>query len=303
MKKFVRISLAILLLGSGNLFALEINSITPSRGEPDTSITVTGQDFSSETGILLGEQATSSRLITANRLEFRVPQLPPGNYALQAIQNGVVVTEGFSFEILTPTPHISDLIPNNLDICTSVPERTLLVSGRNFMSGALVLLNENALSTEVISSTRLEVGLRDFQQAGVYGVAVRNPDGTTSLPHSLWVNSIPEITSVEPGDEFVNYYEVIIRGKNFRFNSTLLVKEPEGSVIGQSEQQLSFNSGRPDSSSGLVANAVQKDHLTYVNCETLIYHRMVRTNQPRDLRLQIFNPDGQATGLYEVTLP
>ncbi|PLX81054.1 MAG: hypothetical protein C0616_06240 [Desulfuromonas sp.] len=303
MKKLVGITLTLLLLGSSGLFALEISSITPSRGEPGTPVVVNGRGFSSETGILLGEQPTPSRPAAENRLEFTVPQLPPGQYSLRVMQAGEMVAEGSSFEILAATPHISGITPDNLNICSSSPERVLQVTGRNFLPGALVLLNENAIPTDVISSSRIEANLREFQQAGVYGISVRNLDGTTSLPHSLWVNSIPEITSVEPGSEFVNYYEVVVRGKNFRFNSTLLVKEPEGSVIGQSEQQLSFNSRRQDSSGGLVANAPQKDRLVYVDCETLVYHRFTRTNQPRDLRLQVFNPDGQATSLYEVTLP
>ena len=149
--------------------------------------------------------------------------------------------------------------------------------------------------SRVISSTSIEAQLPGFQEPGVYGVSVRNQEGATSLPHSLWVNSTPEIDSVEQGADFVNYYEVIIHGKNFLFNSTLVVKEPEDSALGQTYQQLSSVS--PKSAASQVSISPQGDRLIYVDCQTLIYHRY-RTSRAKDLRLQIFNTDGRKTDLY-----
>ena len=134
----------------------------------------------------------------------------------------------------------------------------------------------------------------------MYGVSVSNQDGATSLPHSLWVNSTPEINSVERGADFVNYYEVIIHGKNFLFNSTLVVVEQEDSALGQTYQRLSSLSPKGDESQ--VSVSPQEYRLIYVDCQTLIYHRY-RTSRAKDLRLQVFNSDGRKSYQYYVALP
>lgn len=100
--------------------------------------------------------------------------------------------------------------------------------------------------------------------------------------------TIPEILTVERGEDQVNHYQVIIRGRNFHFNSTLVVNEPEDSTIGRTLQQLSFDSR---------VNVLGRDiftqkmtRLDYDDCQTLIYHRYPTSFQDKDLSLQIEGP-------------
>jgi len=201
--------------------------------------------------------------------------------------------------VMAPTPQVTSINPSILDACPVDSQNHLQINGRNFLPGAVLLVNDRVVPSSVVSSSSIEAQLPGPQEPGVYGVSVRNQEGATSLPHSLWVSSTPEIESVEQGADFVNYYEVIIHGKNFLFNSTLVVKEPEDSPLSQSYQQLSSVS--PNSAGSQVIISPQ-NRVIYVDCQTLIYHRY-RTSRAKDLGLQVFNPDGRKTDLYHVTLP
>jgi len=258
-----------------------------------------GGPFSSQTQPFLGEQYIAPRTILKNYMEFTVPYLPPGVYTLTVQDNTMVAANSYQFEVIAPTPQVTNINPSILDACPIDSFNHLQITGRNFLPGAVLLVNDRVVPSTVISSTSIETQLPGFQEPGVYGVSVRNQLGATSLPHSLWVNSTPVIYSIEQGADFVNYYEVIIHGKNFLFNSTLVVKEPEDSAINQTYQQLS--SGSPQNASSQVSASPQ-NRLIYVDCQTLIYHRY-RTSRAKDMRLQIFNPDGRKTDLYHVTLP
>lgn len=302
MKKILWITFFWIVLITGQTPALEITSLAPVRGTPGTLVGISGGPFSPQTLPFLGEQYVSPLQISENYIEFTVPYLPPGNYSLTVQDNTMSAAQSYLFEVMAPTPQITNLSPSILDVCTMTPENQLQVNGRNFLPGAVLLVNDRVVSSRVISSTSLEAQLPGFQNPGVYGVSVRNPDGATSLPHSLGVNSIPEINSVERGAEFVNYYEVIIHGKNFLFNSTLVVKEPEASTIGQTYLQLFFVP-KKRSQGGMDINAPQRNRLIYVDCQTLIYLRYPSSFQNKDLGLQVFNPDGQNTNQHFVVLP
>jgi hypothetical protein len=297
MKKIPWVTFVCIVLITGQTLALEITSLAPVRGTPGTLVGISGGPFSPQTQPFLGEQYVTPRITLKNYMEFAVPYLPPGNYTLTVQDNTMVAAQAYKFEVMAPTPQVTNINPSILDACPIDPQNQLQISGRNFLPGAVFLVNESAVLSSVISSTLLEVQLPALQKPGVYGGSVRNPDGATSLPLSLWVNSTPEINSVERGADFVNHYEVIIHGKNFTANSTLVVKDPEDSTIGQAYQQFSFVSRNR------TAHISPRNRVTYVDCQTLIYHRYPSSFQVKDLRLQVFNPDGRKTDQYYVALP
>jgi hypothetical protein len=304
MKKSLWATLMLLILAAPQSQALDITSLAPNRGTPGTLVAIDGGPFSPQAQAVIGEQYTTPRVVFENHLEFLVPNLPPGNYLLTVQDNTAVARQSFQFEVMAPTPEVSSLSPRMLDICSGDSQNQILVNGRNFLPGAVVLLNGNVVPSERQSSTAMEAQLMDFQKPGVYGVTVRNPDGGLSLPYSLSVNSVPEIYSIERGAEFVTYYEIIIHGKNFQFNSTLVLQEPGNSNSGQNDQQLSFTPRSSSSSEGGGTNiAPQRDRLIYVDCQTLIYRRYPSSFQGKELGLQIFNPDGGNTGLHYVNMP
>jgi len=304
MKQTLWATLMVLFLSTAQSHALDITALAPNRGTPGTLVAIDGGPFSPQAQPVIGEQYVSPRVVFENHLEFLVPNLPPGNYLLTVQDATTVARQSFQFEVMAPTPEVSSLIPRTLDICSGDSENQIQVNGRNFLPGAAVLLNGNIVPSERLSSTAMEAQMTDFQKPGVYGVTVRNPDGGISLPYSLSVNSVPEIYSIERGAEFVTYYEIIIHGKNFQFNSTLVLQESGNSNFGQNTQQLSFTPRSSASSEGGGTTiAPQRDRLIYVDCQTLIYRRYPSSFQGKELGLQIFNPDGGNTGLHYVTMP
>ncbi|MGK2952998.1 MAG: IPT/TIG domain-containing protein, partial [Thiobacillus sp.] len=287
----------------GQSFALEIISLAPSRGAPGTLVTVSGGPFSATTQPFLGSHYVAPLHILENRLEFTAPYLPPGQYLLTVQNEDLVAEQAFQFEVMAPVPRITELNPSNYDVCHLEDGQQLEVSGQNFLPGAVLLVNDIVVPTNVVEPTRIEARLRGFRQPGVYGVLVRNPDDATSLPHSLWINSIPNISSIEQGAEFLEYYEVIIRGKNFLPNSILVVKEPEDSLTGQYYRQFSFVARNRDVSGGMSAITPHKDRLVFIDCQTLVYYRYPVVSQKKSLGFMVLNPDGNKTDLYYADLP
>ena len=291
-------------MGIAPVSAIEVVSLAPNQGAPGTLVEVGGGPFSGATEVFLGERFVPPLRVNESSLEFTVPYLRPGNYLLTVQNDRDVAEQNFNFEVLAPTPLISNIDPQNLDVCRPGPEAPLQVAGRNFLEGAVVLIDDVVVPTTFAGPASLEARLQGSRRPGVYGVKVRNPDGATSLPHSLWIDSIPEIISVEQGNEFVNYYEVVIHGKNFLASSTLVVREPDDSLIGQAWRQFSFGA-RPDRGGFGGGNTIapQRDRLVYVDCQTLIYYRYSNISQEKELELTVINPEGHKTDPYFVSLP
>ena len=277
--------------------SLEVNSIEPSRAAPGTLVSVVGNNFPKDILVSLGNVNLKPRIIQKNNIKFTVPNLVVGSYVLTIEDLKSESSISYSFEILAPAPLISTITPRSLDACNLDPEYQVSIYGRNFTPESTLLLDEKVVSSQFLNSNHIEAELPNNLSPGIFGVVVRNPDGATSLPYSVTVNNKPEIYDVERGDELVNSYEIIIHGKNFEFNSILVVNEPEDNSIGLPFQQLTI----------FARVGSEKDYniskVTYKDCQTLIYRRYPASFQNREIGLQIFNPDGERTELYYVNLP
>lgn len=300
-RTLLTVLLALLLTGASGL-ALEITSVAPTRATPGTRVILTGGIFSPQSRIYLGEQFVPPIQVLPRQLAFSVPPLPPGSYSLTVQDDVDAAVQPFTFEVLAPYPQIFALEPKNLDVCSDEGERLVRVAGSDFRAETLLLLDGKTIGSRVIDAATLEFPLPELP-AGVYGVEARNPDGTVSLPHSLWVNSVPEITGVERGDDFVNHYEMVIRGKNFFYNSILVVREPDPTAGSTGTRQLTYyaHRGAPAMSQGVLSG--QGERLQYYDCRTLVYQRFPSNFQDKALILQVINPDGKKTSPYAVTLP
>ncbi len=302
MKKSGLLLVAVMLLSSAPGSALEITAVAPQRALPATEVTVNGGPFSPQTQLFLGEQSVPLSRAQPGRLAFIVPALPPGNYTLAIHDQGQSVFAHLIFEVLAPPPEIAAIAPDNLDVCIDDAERIVQVSGRHFLADSRLLLDGKIVDSHFIDAGTLEFSVPALP-AGVYGVEARNPDGTASLPHSLWINSIPEILSVERGEDLVNNYDMILHGKNFFYNSILLIREPENPATGRGYRVSTLQAGIGDLSQRSNAMSMPGESLLYENCETLVYRRYPLNMQDKELQLQVINPDGKKTVPFTVTLP
>ena len=130
---------------------------------------------------------------------------------------------------------------------------------------------------------------------------VRNPEETFSGVLGLAIDGRPEISGVTQGDESVNvnYYNLIIDGRNFMQNSILMVMEDRS--IEQNSSQTAVDIKRVSS---LSANSIEREQILYVSCNRLIYQRYPYSSTAKNFRLQVVNPGaGGESSLVSVNAP
>ena len=113
---------------------------------------------------------------------------------------------------------------------------------------------------------------------------VRNGAEDSSVTVALAIETKPEIDQISIGDEFVNYYELRIDGRNFQQNSAVYV---DGQRIG--------------AHGGVETGS--RDQLVYVGCNRLIYLRHPYSPVTKDFRMQVINPDNEASRIVNVSAP
>lgn len=269
-------------LWTQSVAALEIRSISPSSAEPGAAIAVTGGPFSAGADILFGGEALQPVSVEPTRILFRLPELAEGDYLVLVREEDQVSPQGFVVRLMAPTPWISNLEPTRLEVCSEDFERQITISGRGFAPGAQVLVNQAAVPSTSVSPERIVVTLPELS-SGLHRIQVANPSGRQSLAHNVQISGIPEITSAVMGADQINHYELILMGRNFQFNSRLLVN---GVMIRDLAGQ------RPGS-----------EYVQIVDCRTLHYIRYPVTREPRSVTLQIINPDGAQSAPFSVTIP
>ena len=282
--------------------ALEVSSVSPGLVSPGGSVAITGGPFTPQTRVLLGNREIEPSAVSEGRLVFAVPQVEDGEYALQVRDDGEISARSFILRVAAPDPRIDALSPSNIDICSLEGEREVLVQGRHFQPGATLLLDGKTIASSRVSSEILSFAPPPLA-AGVYGIQAINPNGGRSVPRSLYVNDIPEIHNVYTGEEFVNYYQLVIEGKNFFFNSTLLVNEYLVGFFDLPPEQRVIPHQSSTSDPDKLASPRQSGNVRFVDCGTLIYNRYPYSTQPKNISLKIINPDGKTSSTWDISVP
>ncbi|HEY7744742.1 MAG TPA: IPT/TIG domain-containing protein [Desulfuromonadales bacterium] len=275
------------------LSAQEIVSVTPAIVTVGTTVTVSGGPFTPDMRIVVGEREIIPSRQGERLMVFTVPPLESGEYAVMLRTDGQVLPSPFTLHVVEPEPRIHGISPANIDECATAAERRITVSGESFSPGARLLLDGAAVPVDHGSETEI-VFYSPPLMGGLHHVQVVNPGDRTSLTFGLFVNSIPEIHSVEQGVDEVTYYELTIRGKNFLFNSNLVV---DGTTINPelvaSGAQVSI----------VPALQPKNDTVRYIDCGTLVYTRHPSSRQAKRISLQVVNPGGQPSPVYHLTAP
>jgi hypothetical protein len=112
---------------------------------------------------------------------------------------------------------------------------------------------------------------------------VRNlGDDTVSPPVALTIETKPEILAVRRGTELVNAYELVIEGRNFLQGSVLIV---DGKRL--------YGGG----------SGGERERIYYGGCESLTYLRFPYDTTPRSISLQVVNPTGEESNIYQMSSP
>lgn len=262
---------------------INILSIIPGQGEPGVTVTLSGTGFTDKTNAFLGAIGMPTKVIGPKILTFDIPDLPPGLYALFLKREDGVTSKPYNFILQAQKPVAMSISPDTIYNCTTGKEREVIVSGRNFQEGAQIMLDGAAIKCRVLSRESISFSVPFPLFSGLHQVQVKNPSDEVSGAVALFINTRPEILIVSQGEEFVNYYELIIEGKNFQQGSTLVV---DGARL---------NSG--------TAPAGEREKIVYIDCNRLVYQRHPYDLTQKSFSIQVINPNSEESPVVTVNAP
>ena len=302
MNRLVGVLAVLLILVPSGVRGLEVASVYPEVATPEAAVTLIGGPFEQGTQVMLGETLVEPRILSPRQLVFLVPELVPGAYALSLIDGTNHSEQVFQLQVVLPPPEINSLQPESIDECYDRSQHEVTLEGRHLQPQARVLLNNLVTPSEWINAGELRFEAPRLA-AGMYGVQVVNPDGSASLPHSLEYSNAPEISQVSVGEDFVNYYQLVIEGKNFFYRSILVVSEYPVGLSSLPPIQRSFRAQHAPTQFDSLRPQRQREALYYKDCHTMIYTRYPLSGESRRLVLRISNPDGKQSQTYEISVP
>lgn len=261
-----------------------ILSIIPAQGEPGSKVMIFGSGFGSQATAFLGSVEIPVRLTEGRQLEFSIPtQLDAGLYALYLKRADGVVSRPYNFTVLPLRPVLQSLSPDTVSACAVGDERDVTARGHNFLENSQLVFDGAVMRSRYQSPEALVFTVPNVS-GGLHQVVVRNSPDNSTVALGLMIESKPEIAQVMIGNEYVNYYELIIVGRNFHQNSSVYV---DGVRIG----------GQGG------ADLAEREKLIYVDCTKLIYQRHPYSRVNKDFRVMVMNPGGEASQAITVTAP
>lgn len=261
-----------------------ILSIIPVQAEPGSKVVLSGSGFGENASIYLGSIEITARVIDARQIEFYVPpQTEAGLYALYLKRSDGMIGRSYNFTVLPLRPKLTSLNPSTMSFCASGKEREVIAKGNNFGEMSLLFFDGAAVSSTLTSPESVSFAVPPVS-GGLHQVVVKNSPDNSSVPLTLVVETKPEIGQVTVGSEYVNYYELLITGRNFTQNSSIYV---DGIQIGGRGGQ----------------DMAEREKLIYIDCTKLIYQRHPYSPVNKDFRLQIVNPGGEGSQVITVAAP
>jgi IPT/TIG domain-containing protein len=263
---------------------ITILSIIPVQAEPGAKVSLSGTGFGENASVFLGSVEITARITGTKQAEFNVPpQQEAGLYALYLKRSDGTAGRSYNFTVLPVRPVLSSLQPSIISSCAAGREREVVAHGGNFGATAMLFFNGAALSSTLLSPESISFVVPAVP-GGLHQVLVKNAPENSSVPLTLAVETRPEIGQVTVGNEHVNFYELIITGKNFNQNSSVYV---DGMQIGGRGGQ----------------DMVEREKLIYIDCTKLIYQRHPYSPVNKDFRLQVVNSGGEGSQVITVTAP
>lgn len=260
-----------------------ILSIIPAQGEPGGKVTIFGAEFGEKISAYLGSVEIPAKVTEGRQLEFTIPPLEAGLYALYLKRSDGALGRAYNFTILALRPILRDISPQQISSCAEGREREITALGQNFIEGSLLMLDGAVVRSRFISSEAIVFTLPQMP-GGLHQIMVSNGPENASVAMALTIDTKPEVSQVSVGNEYVNYYELIIEGKNFQQNSSIYV---DGQRIGGRGGQ----------------EVTERERLIFVDCTKLIYQRFPYSPVKKDFRIHVLNPGGEGSQVVNVTAP
>lgn len=263
--------------------APSILSIIPAQGEPGGRVNIFGSGFGEQASAFLGSVEIPARVVEGRQLEFTIPQLEAGLYALYVKRVDGVTGRVYNFTIQALRPVLTSLSPDKVSGCSIGGEREVTANGKNFSSTASLLFDGAVVTSRIVSPEQI-VFRAPQTTGGLHQIMVKNDQENGSMPLALSIETRPEISQISIGNEYVTYYELNIFGRNFQQNSAIYV---DGQRIGGKGGQ----------------EMIEREKLIYVDCTHMIYQRFPYSSTNKDFRIQVLNQGGEGSQVVNVTAP
>jgi hypothetical protein len=260
-----------------------ILSIIPAQGEPGGKVSIFGSGFGEQAVAFLGSVEVPARVTDGKQLEFVIPKLDAGLYALYVKRGDGAAGRVYNFTVLALRPILTSLNPDSISMCDQGTNRDVTANGKNFSETSVILFDGAVISSRFLSPEQLSFNVPNIA-GGLHQVMVKNGPENGSVPFTLTLDTRPEISQVSIGNENVNYYEISIYGKNFHQNSAIYV---DGQRIG----------GKGGQEIG------EREKLIFLDCTRLLYQRHPYSSTNKDFRIQVFNQAGEESQVVNVTAP
>ena len=246
-----------------------------------------GSGFGAQASVYLGSVEIPAKITEGRQLEFVIPQqLDPGLYALYLKRSDGTVSRPYNFSIQPLRPVLSAVSPDVISSCAQGTEREVTARGHNFIETSQLVFDGAVLKSRFVSAEALSFNVPQVL-GGLHQVVVRNSPDNGTVALGLMIETRPEIVQVMIGSQYVNYYELVIVGKNFQQNSSIYVDGQKiGGLGGQGGQDLA-----------------EREKLIYVDCTRLVYQRHPFSPVNKDFRIMVMNPGGEASQIINVTAP
>lgn len=272
---------------------ISILSIIPSQGEPGMDVSLSGSGFTRSTTAFLGTLELQTNVINANQLSFRIPDLQPGLYALYAKKDGNVISKSYNFPILAPRPTISDLVPDAIYACATGKDREVKIIGTHFRKQSMVLFDGAGVKTNFMSDEMVAFQV-PRAEGSLHKVQVRNADENLSGTLNLTIEVRPEVENVRMSGDMVGTYNLIIEGRNFQQNSSLVISEPD-TIQPDRTRVKRMQVG--------MYNSEERERVYFTSCSQLVYERHPYSPISKLFNIQVINPNGDESSVVQVSAP
>lgn len=262
---------------------VSILSIIPVQAEPQARVMLFGSGFGESATVFLGAPRSRRRSPMVVRPNSTSPQLEPGLYALYLKRSDGNIGRPYNFTVLPLRPVLSGLTPDQINSCAQGREREVTALGRNFTERSQLFFDGAAIRSRFISPGEIVFSVPQVA-GGLHHVMVKDTPENASVTQGLTIETRPEITQVTVGTEYVNYYELLVEGRNFNQDSSIYV---DGQRIGGPSRQESG----------------ERERVIYIDCGHLVYLRFPYSPVNKDFRLQVVSRNGEGSQVVTVTAP
>jgi YVTN family beta-propeller protein len=226
-----------------------LTTVSPNqlRGDQtDVVFTITGQNFVSNSTVMMGGTALVTKFVSSTQLTAAAPTPLPLGKVTVTVNNpspGGGPSNGIDIEIAALAPTITSVSPSSV-----AAGQTIQVTGTNFGPGSIVLMRGQPLPTSASSATLLTATIPLNAQLGTADIVVRNPATSTTAAQDsasvtiTVVNPVPSITSLSPNPAIGNStpQTITVTGAGFIPTSSIQVNGSSVSSTYIDGQTLSF---------------------------------------------------------------